>query len=273
MANTPPPAVSVRGLLKSFDSKVAVGGIDLDVPRGTFFGLLGPNGAGKSTTLAMVTGLLRPDRGSITVDGLDALTQVVDLKARIGVVPETLLLFDRLSGAEMLEYVGLLRGLDKTTVTARRSALLDVLGLADDANKLIVDYSQGMRKKISLAAALIHTPRTLFLDEPFESVDPISVRIILGVLDQLVTSGATVVFSSHVMATVEHLCQHVAIMHHGRVVAAGTMSEVCQGRSLDDAFAAAVGASHVAASNLHWLSGSPPPPHPDPPPHPNMSRT
>lgn len=240
---TPDWALEIHGLVKHFDEKKAVDGIDLAVPRGSFTGLLGPNGAGKSTTLAMITGLLRPDAGTIRVVGHDVWSDPVANKSRIGVVPETLLLFERLSGRELLEYVGRLRKLDSDIVDHRAAELLAVLELEEAANKLVVDYSQGMRKKISLAAALLHVPEVLFLDEPFESVDPISVRAIRSVLDQLVRTGATVVFSSHVMATVESLCDQVAIMHEGKLVSVGSMEHVRDGGSLEDAFATAVGAS------------------------------
>lgn len=252
---TPPVewAVQVCGLVKSFGDKRAVDGIDLAVPKGTFYGLLGPNGAGKSTTLSMLTGLLRPDAGLAIIAGTDVWQHPIELKRRIGVVPETLLLFDRLSGREMLSYVGRLRELSPTEIADRSAELLAVLDLEQSADKLIVDYSQGMRKKISLAAALLHAPEVLFLDEPFESVDPVSVRVIRSVLDQLVGSGATVVFSSHVMATVESLCDYVTIMDSGRVVASGTMTDVRAGRTLEDAFADAVGAELIDLTSLRWL--------------------
>ncbi len=248
-------AVQVQGLHKCFGDKHAVAGVDLAVPAGTFYGLLGPNGAGKSTTLSMITGLLRPDAGSVMVSGMDVWADPVAVKASIGVVPETLLLFERLSGRELLDYVGRLRRLDRNTVTERREQLLDVLGLTDEADKLVADFSQGMRKKISLAAALLHAPRVLFLDEPFESVDPISVRHIRTLLDTLVHGGATIIFSSHVMATVQSLCDHVTILDHGLVVASGTMAAVCGDGSLEDAFATAVGAENLDAASLSWLAG------------------
>jgi ABC-2 type transport system ATP-binding protein len=174
--------LSVRGLRKSFGAKVAVGGIDLDIPHGCFFGLVGPNGAGKTTTLGMVTGLLRPDAGLVLIDGVEVWRDPVAAKRRIGVLPEDLRLFDRLSGAELLTYNGLLRGMPAAVVEARASELLEVLGLADAAGTLVVDYSHGMRKKIALAAALLHAPRVLFLDEPFEAIDPVSARTIRGLL-------------------------------------------------------------------------------------------
>jgi ABC-2 type transport system ATP-binding protein len=233
-----------------------VAGVDLDVPTGSFFGLVGPNGAGKSTTLKMTTGLLRPDAGRAVVVGIDVWDTPVEAKRRIGVLPEDLRLFDRLSGAELLEFNGLLRGMDPAVIAARSRDLLDVLGLADAAGRLVVDYSQGMRKKIALACALLHAPRVLFLDEPFESVDPVSARTIREVLEHYTASGATVVFSSHVMETVERLCDRVAVMHQGRLVAAGSVEEVRGGRSLEDAFIDLVGAVDVGRTALPWLDTS-----------------
>ncbi|MGI9606132.1 MAG: ABC transporter ATP-binding protein [Acidimicrobiales bacterium] len=253
MSPDPAWAVEIQRLSKTFGGTVAVDGIDLAVPRGTFYGLLGPNGAGKSTTLAMATGLLRPDAGMVRVSGIDVWMDPVAIKARIGVVPESLLLFERLSGLELLDYVGRLRGLPADVVAERSADLLKVLGLAADGHKLVVDYSQGMRKKVSLAAALLHTPEVLFLDEPFEAVDPVSVRTIRSVLDRFVSSGATIVFSSHVMATVEALCDHVAIMHEGSVVRTGSTADVMGDGSLDDAFADAVGAGVDDLVDLDWL--------------------
>ena len=278
-------ALQVQNLWKSFDGVPAVAGIDLAVPSGTFYGLLGPNGAGKSTTLAMVTGLLRPDSGAIAVDGLDVWADPVAVKARIGVVPETLLLFERLSGWELLDYVGRLRKLSAEDAAARSEQLLRVLGLTDQAHKLVIDFSQGMRKKISLAAALLHAPRVLFLDEPFESVDPVSVRHIRTLLDQIVDGGSTVIFSSHVMATVESLCNHVTIMDHGRVVAHGPMEDMTVGGTLEDTFVRAVGAESIDAGSLAWLGATgttpvagvagdfvpPPPTAPEVPPAPHAN--
>lgn len=253
-----PPAVAyalaVRGLVKQFGPKIAVGGIDLDVAAGSFFGLIGPNGAGKSTTLAMITGLLRPDMGSIHVGGVDVWQEPEEVRRRIGVVTEQLHLFERLSGAELLEYVGLLRGMDSSMTQQRADDLLEVLGLAGDSGNLVVDYSQGMRKKIALAAALIHRPEVLFLDEPFESVDPVSSRTIREVLERYTGSGATVVFSSHVMATVESLCDHVAVMHHGHVLASGATSAVRgDAPTLDEAFARMIGVQALDPTSLGWL--------------------
>jgi ABC-2 type transport system ATP-binding protein len=252
----PSPAVVLRGLSKRFGDKVAVDGLDLEVPPECFFGLVGPNGAGKTTTLRMVTGLLRPDAGEIVVDGLDVRYEAMAVKARIGVLPEDLLLFERLTGAELLTYTGLLRGLAPDLVEDRATELLEVLGLADDATTLVVDYSHGMRKKIALAAALLHGPRVLFLDEPFEAIDPVSSRIIRSVLEGAIERGATVVLSSHVMDLVERMCSHVAVMHAGRVVASGPIDDVRRGASLEDAFVELVGARDLGRGALGWYGPS-----------------
>jgi ABC-2 type transport system ATP-binding protein len=248
-----PTALSVRGLRKAFGPKVAVAGIDLDIPRGCFFGLVGPNGAGKTTTLGMVTGLLRPDAGLVLVDGIEVWRDPVAAKRRIGVLPEDLRLFDRLTGSELLTYNGLLRGMAAAVVEARAGELLEVLGLAEAAGTLVVDYSHGMRKKIALASALLHAPRVLFLDEPFEAIDPVSARTIRGLLERYTAGGATVVFSSHVMELVERLCDRVGVMHLGRLIAEGPTDRVRAGRSLEDAFVELVGASHAGAEELGWL--------------------
>jgi ABC-2 type transport system ATP-binding protein len=252
-AAPPPAALSVRGLRKAFGAKVAVAGIDLDIPHGCFFGLVGPNGAGKTTTLGMVTGLLRPDAGLVLIDGVEVWRDPVAAKRRIGVLPEDLRLFDRLTGAELLTYNGLLRNLPAPVVEARASELLEVLGLAEAAGTLVVDYSHGMRKKIALAAALLHAPRVLFLDEPFEAIDPVSARTIRGLLERYTDGGATVVFSSHVMDLVQRLCDRVGIMHLGRLIAEGPTDQVRAGRSLEDAFVELVGAGHAGAEELGWL--------------------
>ena len=250
------PAVSIRGLRKRFGATVAVDGVDLDIPRGSFYGLVGPNGAGKTTMLSMVTGLLRPDAGAVSVGGVDVWSDPRAVKAGIGVLPDGLRLLDRLTGAEMLLYVGLLPRMPREVVQARSAELLDVLDLARAGTTLVGDSSAGMRKKIALAAALLHAPRTLFLDEPFEAVDPVSARTIQDVLHRLTASGATVVFSSHVMDLVERLCDSVAILAGGRVVAAGPLDEVRQGRRLEDTFLALLGSSTTDGGALPWLASS-----------------
>lgn len=249
-------AIQTRGLRKSFGRNAAVRGLDLAVPTGSFFGLLGPNGAGKTTTLRMVTGLLRPDAGDIHVEGLPVWPSTIEVKRRLGVLAEDPVLFERLTGRELLTYIGLLRGIEASVVEERAGTLLAITGLEDDANVLVVDYSQGMRKKIGLAAALMHGPRILVLDEPFESVDPVSARTLRAILDRHRENGGTIVFSSHVMELVERLCDHVAIVVEGRVVAAGTLDDVRRGETLEDRFIGLAGGSAMDTGGLAWLGSS-----------------
>jgi ABC-2 type transport system ATP-binding protein len=250
-------AVRTHGLAKRFGPHWAVAGVDLDVPRGSFAGLLGPNGAGKTTTLSMATGLLRPDAGTVEVDGHDVWSDPVGVKARIGVLPEGLRLFERLSGRELLAYNGRLRRLPVADIEQRSHDLLRLMGLTADADKLVVDYSTGMRKKIGLAAALLHNPAVLFLDEPFEGVDPVSANTLREVLVRYTASGATVVLSSHVMELVERLCDWVTIMTEGRIVAQGPTDDVRGGRSLNDAFIELVGGTGHPTEDLAWLGSGP----------------
>jgi ABC-2 type transport system ATP-binding protein len=249
----PVSALVLRGLAKRFGEKIAVAGIDLDVPAGSFFGLLGPNGAGKTTSLSMAVGLLRPDAGAAYVLGHDVWADPLEAKRLLGVLPDGVRMFDRLSGVELLAYTGLLRGMDAAEVDARARDLLDVLGLVDAGQTLVVDYSAGMRKKIGLACALLHAPRVLVLDEPFEAVDPVSAALIREILQRYVHSGGTVIFSSHVMQVVERLCSHVAILAEGRIKAVGTLDEVRAGRDLEDVFVEVVGGRTATGQELTWL--------------------
>lgn len=250
-----PPALSLRGLTKRFGNKVAVDGIDLDVPAGSFYGLVGPNGAGKTTSLSMATGLLRPDAGQVWVHGVDVWHQPLESKRLMGLLPDGVRLFDRLSGEQLVSYAGLLRGMDKDTVTARVKDLLAALDLSKDAGTLVVDYSAGMTKKIALAAALIHAPKLLVLDEPFESVDPVSAANIRDILHDYVNSGGTVIVSSHVMDLVQRMCDHVAVIAGGRVLAAGTVDEVRGSQSLEEKFVELVG-GRKENTGLSWLRTS-----------------
>src|SRR4029453_1604191 len=210
-----PPAMALRALVKRFDTKVAVAGVNLDVPAGSFYGLLGPNGAGKTTTLSMAVGPLRPDFGRAEILGYDVWADPASAKRLFGVLPDGVRLFDRLTGGELLAYHGLLRGMDPAMVDQRARELLDVLELGTENKTLVIDYSAGMKKKIGLACAMLHGPRLLVLDEPFEAVDPVSAALIRDILQRYVAGGGTVVFSSHVMEVVERLCDHVAILSHG----------------------------------------------------------
>ena len=250
------PAIAVRALRKSFGAKEAVAGIDLDIAAGSFAGLVGPNGAGKTTSLSMMTGLLRPDSGQVLINGLDVWADPRAAKAIIGVVPDQAPLFDRLSGQELLEYAGRLRGLPAAEALRRAAQLLDVLGLTDDAKRLVADYSTGMRKKAALGCALIHNPSVLFLDEPLEGVDPVSADVIRRLLTRLVGTGATVLFSSHVMELVEQICDHVSVIDKGRILATGTTDEVRGGKTLQRAFIDLVGSKATGEEGLTWLGSS-----------------
>jgi ABC-2 type transport system ATP-binding protein len=249
------PALVARGLRKTFGPKVAVEHVDLDVAPGSFFGIVGPNGAGKTTSLRMATGLLRPDAGQVWVDGIDVWADPVRAKEIIGVLPEDLALFERLSGRELLEFHGALRNMPPRVVNDRAEELLDLLGLTDAADALVVDYSHGMRKKLVLAAALLHGPRLLFLDEPFEAIDPVSARAIRNLLAQFTATGSTIVFSSHVMELVERLCDHVAVLARGRIVWAGPLEQLRGDGTLEDAFVALVGESDERPE-LSWFGTS-----------------
>jgi len=254
----PAPAVVADGLWKRFGQTIAVAGACLRVPAGSFFGLVGPNGAGKTTALSMMTGLLRPDAGTVQINGADVWRDPVAVKSVIGVLPEGLRLFDRLSGPELLRYLGRLRRLDRSVTEQRSEELLAVLDLAVAGRTLIIDYSTGMRKKIALAAALLHNPRVLFLDEPFEGVDPVAAQTIRGVLDAYTSAGSTVIFSSHVLELVESLCDRLAVMMHGQVLATGTIDDIRAGRSLQEAFLDLVGAQQDnGTGKLTWLGSSP----------------
>ncbi|HLJ81438.1 MAG TPA: ABC transporter ATP-binding protein [Ktedonobacterales bacterium] len=257
----PPPdaAVAAWGLTRAFGPKVAVNGLNLAVRRGEFFGFLGPNGAGKSTTIKMMVGLLRPSFGTAFIDGVDVWRDPLAAKKLIGILPEQLNLYERLTGREIIEFAGRLYDLPKDEVRHRTESLLNVLMLTDDADKLVVDYSVGMRKKAALAAALIHRPRVLFLDEPFEGIDPVSSRVIRDILRDLTTSGTTIFFSSHIMEVVERLCTRVGIINAGQLVAEGTLADLRQragsgteNSSLEDIFLQLVGAD-TREGGLEWL--------------------
>jgi ABC-2 type transport system ATP-binding protein len=250
------PAIEVRGLRKSFGDKAAVAGIDLEIGAGSFAGLVGPNGAGKTTTLSMMTGLLRPDGGRVVIDGHDVWSDPSAAKALIGVVTAEARLFERLSGEEVLEYSGRLRGLPAAEARSRAAQLLEVLDLGPDAKRLVADYSTGMRKKAALGCALIHNPPVLFLDEPLEGVDPISADVIRRLLARLVSTGSTVLFSSHVMELVEQVCDHVSVIDKGRILATGTTGEVRGGKTLQQAFIALVGPRAKGEEGLSWLGSS-----------------
>jgi ABC-2 type transport system ATP-binding protein len=246
-------ALEIRGLVKRFGAKVAVGGLDLSVPRGSFYGLVGQNGAGKTTTLSMAVGLLRPDSGTAAIFGEDVWAAPRPAKALVGVLPDGLAMPERLTGREVLTYLGLLRGMPRDVVAERADELLAVLELDAAGNALVIEYSTGMRKKIGLATALLHAPRLLVLDEPFEAVDPVSAATIKSILRGFVAGGGSIVLSSHVMALVEQLCDHVAVVAAGKIVAAGALDAVRGTRSLEETFVGLVG-TEQARKELSWLS-------------------
>ncbi|MEK7866337.1 MAG: ABC transporter ATP-binding protein [Planctomycetota bacterium] len=256
-------SIVAEGLTRLFGPLVAVDRLFLRVPRGCFYGFLGPNGAGKSTTLKMLTGLLRPTAGRIRILGLDLATEPVGIKRRIGVVPEDLNLFERLTGAEFLSFSGRMHGLPRKTIRERSEELFALMDLVDKRDELVVDFSHGMKKKLSLAAALIHKPDVLFLDEPFEGVDAVSSHAIKEVLSALVGRQATVFLTSHILEIVERLCTHVGIIHKGRMVAEGPVEELRRGvpiagqeavrRTLEEVFLSLVQEPGRVERKLSWI--------------------
>ncbi|AIK85453.1 ABC transporter ATP-binding protein [Corynebacterium glutamicum] len=249
-------ALAVRGLTKSYGDATVVNNINLDIPKGAIYGIVGPNGAGKTTMLSMATGLLRPNKGTAWISGFNVWEEPNDAKRSMGLLADGLPIFDRLTGKELLTYVGALRELDEGIADQRSEELLEALGLKEAAGKRVVDYSAGMTKKILLAQALIHNPKVLILDEPLEAVDPVSGRLIQQILKNFAQTGGTVVLSSHVMELVEGLCDHVAIINRGVVEIAGHVDEVRRGRSLTDVFVDAVGGAALQEGSLSWLGAS-----------------
>jgi ABC-2 type transport system ATP-binding protein len=270
------PTISTQGLTRRFGELLAVDNIDLRVAPGQFFGFLGPNGAGKSTTIKMLTGLLAPSSGRIEILGLDLTKHSVEVKQHIGVVPEGMALFGRLTGSEFLNFAGRMYGLDRETAARRANELLDFMQLADQPKKLVTDYSHGMQKKLAMAAAVIHGPKVLFLDEPFEGVDAIAAGTLKAMLQGMIARGATIFLTSHVLEIVERLCSHVAIIHQGRLVAQGSLEELRAGveaqtpagsgdgagkgsaasgqkMTLEQIFLRTVGGSRHAEQELSWL--------------------
>ena len=271
------PAISTDNLTRRFGQLVAVDAVNLRVTPGQFFGFLGPNGAGKSTTIKMLTGLLAPSAGRIEVLGLDLERHPVEVKRQIGVVPEGMALFGRLTGSEYLNFAGRMYGLDRETAARRTAELLDFMQLAGQPKALVTDYSHGMQKKLALAAAVIHGPKILFLDEPFEGVDAIASGTLKAMLQRMIARGATIFLTSHVLEIVERLCSHVGIIHQGRLVAQGSIEELRSGveaqaasagaggspdspavragekLTLEEIFLRTVGGARTADQELSWL--------------------
>lgn len=261
----PGEAIVTEKLTRRFGNLTAVDGVDLTVAAGQFFGFLGPNGAGKSTTIKMLTGLLSPTSGRAELLGLDFATHPSEVKRQIGVVPEGMGLFERLTGSEYLQFVGRMYGLDASTTQRRSEELLDFMQLADRPKTLIADYSHGMQKKLALAAAVIHGPRILFLDEPFEGVDALAAGALKALLGRMTERGVTIFLTSHVLEIVERLCSHVAIIHKGRLVAQGSLEELRAGiggaegskTTLEQIFLSIVGqdgSQRAQLEELSWLT-------------------
>jgi ABC-2 type transport system ATP-binding protein len=269
------PAISTENLTRRFGDLLAVEDVNLEVAAGQFFGFLGPNGAGKSTTIKMLTGLLAPTAGSMRILGLDLVTNLVEVKRQIGVVPEGMALFGRLTGSEYLNFVGRMYGLDREIAAKRTSELLEFMQLVDQPKTLVTDYSHGMQKKLAMAAAVIHGPKVLFLDEPFEGVDAIAAGTLKAMLQRMIARGATIFLTSHVLEIVERLCSHVGIIHRGRLVAQGSLEELRAGveaqaeeapmaamasaspgekLTLEQIFLRTVGGSRSSAQELSWLT-------------------
>ncbi|NLT27149.1 MAG: ABC transporter ATP-binding protein [Microbacteriaceae bacterium] len=245
-------ALRVDGLTKRFGGHLAVDDVSYSVRQGSFSGIVGPNGAGKTTTLMMMSGLLPPTRGSVHVGDVDVWKQPRVAHRRIGVLPDRLRMFDQLTGAQYLAYVGTLRGLKRDQALDRTEALLDTFELRTSANRLVVDYSAGMRKKLALASTLIHAPEVLILDEPFETIDPVSAGVLIDVLLDYADRGGTVVLSSHSMDLVQRVCDHVAVIVKGEVIAEGTVDEVRDGITLEERFRHIV-SGPAPTAGLDWL--------------------
>ncbi len=247
------PAISIRDLRKVYETKAAVDGLTLEVPRGSFFGFLGPNGAGKSTTIRMLTGLAPPSGGSIEILGYRMPDDEMEIKKRIGLVPDESLLFDRLTGLEYLDFVGRMYALPRKLARERAVELLALFELSAEPKKMIAEYSKGMRKRVAMAASLIHRPELFLMDEPFEGVDAVGARLMKDILQDQVRQGATVFLTSHVLEVVERLCDHVAIISEGRIIRQGTIAEMRSGdESLEEAFVRIVGANREHG-RLDWL--------------------
>jgi ABC-2 type transport system ATP-binding protein len=253
-----PLALETTGLRKTFGDLVAVDGIDLAVPAGSFYGFLGPNGAGKSTTIKCITGLLTPTAGKFRILGIDPLSDPVAVKKKIGVVPEDLALFDRLSSTETLSFVGQVHGLDPATVRSRSNELLELMELTKSAGEMVADYSHGMRKKLALSVALLPAPKMLFLDEPFEGIDAVAALQIRRLLLEYVKAGGTIFLTSHILEIVERLCDHIGVIQKGRLVAQGPVAELRAGaggmKTLEEWFLGLVDTEHTTVPRLDWLA-------------------
>ncbi len=246
-------AIEIRNLRKVYGGKAAVDGLTLSVPQGCFFGFLGPNGAGKTTTVKMLMGLAPPTSGEIELLGMPMPERALEIKKQIGLVPDESLLFDHLTGAEFIQFAGRIYGLDRSTAKTRATELMDLFELGNEPRKLIAEYSKGMRKRVAMAAALIHRPKLFLMDEPFEGVDAVGARLMKDILLEQVRRGATIFLTSHVLEVVERLCERVGIIHEGRLIAEGRMEDLRGTKeTLEEAFVRTVGGGR-ALETLDWL--------------------
>ncbi|MBS1874369.1 MAG: ABC transporter ATP-binding protein [Acidobacteria bacterium] len=247
------PAIAVSQLSKVYGGKAAVDGLTLTVPRGSFFGFLGPNGAGKTTTIRMLMGLAPPTSGEISILGFSLPDGAIEIKKRIGLVPDESLLFDHLTGAEYIEFVARMYSIPRATARERARELLELFQLDSAGRKLIGEYSKGMRKRVAMAAALVHRPELYLMDEPFEGVDAVGARLMKDLLLEQVRHGATVFLTSHVLEVVERLCDRVAIINEGRIIVEDSMTALRSGaETLEDIFVRVVGVGRTADA-LDWL--------------------
>jgi ABC-2 type transport system ATP-binding protein len=250
------PAIEIHNLTKQYDAVNAVDGLSISVPAGCFFGFLGPNGAGKTTTIRMLMGLAQPTSGEIRVLGLPLPEKSYEVRKEIGLVPDDSLLFDHLTGAEYLQFVARMYGLPRNIATERAGELLVLFELDERDRKLIGEYSKGMRKRVAMAAALIHRPKLFLMDEPFEGVDAVGARLMKDILLEQVRRGATIFLTSHVLEVVERLCDQMAIINRGKIVVQGTLQELRTqaaeaSGSLEEIFVRVVGSRQ--SEKLDWL--------------------
>ncbi len=253
-----PAAVRVRGLVKRFGDVVALDGLDLTLERGAFYAFLGPNGAGKSTAISILTGLYAPDAGAIEILGLDARAQPLEVKRHVGVVPEELALFERLTGEQHLTFAGRLHGLPGPVAAARADELLALTALEQKRDRLVAEYSKGMRRRLAIAAALVHAPRLLFLDEPFEGIDILAANVIRELLAELSRRGVTLLLTTHVLEIAERFATHAGILSAGKLLDEGPVAELRARHgqtSLEGVFLKLIGVPASRHARLSFYAG------------------
>jgi ABC-2 type transport system ATP-binding protein len=249
--------IRVERLRKSYGDKLAVADLDLHVEPGEILGFLGPNGAGKSTTVKVLAGLIRPDSGRASVCGFDVLTQPLEVKKRLGYVPETPALYDSLTANEYLELVSCLHHLDGKAAAVRRAELLELFGLVENGDQRMSEFSKGMKQKVVLASALIHRPEALILDEPLDGLDANTAMVVKELLKKMAAQGKTIMFSSHILDVVERMCTRIVIINHGAWVASGTSAEIRAregAATLEEAFSKLTGVRDVGQVASDFLA-------------------